>query len=88
MINDLDEPFNTLRNHDSINSLNSNTINTKSMNVDAGIIPNMARELQQLRRMISIVSGVVQPIPEASSTSYRISRFSPAIADTKVPKHF
>ena len=49
MINDLDEPFNTPRNLDSSNFLNNNTINTNSMNVDAGISPNMARELQQLR---------------------------------------
>ena len=59
MINDLDEPFNTPTNLDSSNFLNNNTINTNSMNVDAGISPNMARELQQLRQMISSVPGVV-----------------------------
>ena len=53
MINDLNEPFNTPRILDSSNFLNNNTINTKSTNVDAGISPNMARELQQLRQMIS-----------------------------------
>ena len=58
-INDLNEPFNTPRNLDSSNFLNNNTINTNSMNVDAGISPNMARELQQLRQMISSVPGVV-----------------------------
>ena len=48
MINDLNEPFNTPRTIDSSNFLNRNTINTNSINVDAGISPNMARELQQL----------------------------------------
>ena len=41
-INDLNEPFNTPRNLDSSNFLNNNTNYT---NVDAGINPNMAREL-------------------------------------------
>ncbi|XP_023735311.1 uncharacterized protein LOC111883158 [Lactuca sativa] len=78
MINDLDEPFNTARNLDSSNFLNNNT----------GISPNMARELQQLRQMISTVPGVVQPIPAESPTSHRISRCAPAISDTEVPKRF
>ena len=38
--------------------------------------------------MISTVSGVVQRIPEVSSTSHRISRFANPIADTEIPKHF
>ena len=47
MINDLNEHFKTPRNLESSNFLNSNTTNTNSMNVDAGIGPNMAREIQQ-----------------------------------------
>ena len=77
IINDLDEPFNTPKNLDSSNFLNNNTINTNSTNVDAGISPNMVRERQQLRQMISSVPGVVQPIPEASPTCHGISRFAP-----------
>ncbi|XP_023757545.1 uncharacterized protein LOC111906037 [Lactuca sativa] len=48
----------------------------------------MAKELQQLKRMISSVPGVVQPIPEVSPTSHKILIFTPVIADTEVPKRF
>lgn len=48
----------------------------------------MARVLQQLIEMISSVQGIVQIIPEASSTSHWITSFVPEIPDTKVPKHF
>ncbi|XP_023764672.1 uncharacterized protein LOC111913178 [Lactuca sativa] len=88
MINDLDETFNTLTNLDSYKFLNNNTINTNSMNVNAGISPHVAKELQQLRQMILSIPGVVQPIPEASPTGHRISRFASVIADTEFPKRF
>ena len=48
----------------------------------------MARELQQLRQMISSVLEVVQPILESSPTSHGILRFAPAIADIELPKHY
>lgn len=38
--------------------------------------------------MITSVPGVVQTVPEVSPTSYRISRFSPVIVDTKILKSF
>lgn len=38
--------------------------------------------------MISSVPVVVQPIPEVSPASHKISRFALSIADTKVPKCF
>ena len=55
---------------------------------DVGISPVMAKELQKLRDMISNVPGVVQPIPEVSTGSYRISRFAPPICDAEIPKRF
>jgi hypothetical protein len=48
----------------------------------------MAKEFNQLRQMISSVSGVVQCIPEVSSASHRILRFANHIADTEIPKRF
>jgi hypothetical protein len=47
----------------------------------------MAKELKKLKDMISSVPGVVQPIPEVSSVSHMISRFSP-ICDIEIQKHF
>ncbi|KAI3695247.1 hypothetical protein L1987_78239 [Smallanthus sonchifolius] len=55
---------------------------------DIGITPSMAKELKKLEEMISSVPGVVQPIPEISSSSHRISRFAPLICDAKIPKRF
>ena len=58
------------------------------MDLDVGISPVMDKELQQLIQMISRVTEVSRPIPEASPTSHGISRFIPSIADTKVAKFF
>ncbi|KAI3776976.1 hypothetical protein L1987_46769 [Smallanthus sonchifolius] len=52
---------------------------------DIGITPSMAKELKKLREMISSVPGVVQPIPEMSSTSHRISRFARPICEVGSP---
>ena len=48
----------------------------------------VATEPLQLRKVISSVPGVVQLVPDVSPTSHMISKFVPAIADTKVPKRF
>ncbi|KAL4554607.1 hypothetical protein LXL04_037204 [Taraxacum kok-saghyz] len=48
----------------------------------------MAKELKQLRQMISSVPGVVQTVPELCSANHRISRFAAPIADTEIPKRF
>ncbi|KAI3812244.1 hypothetical protein L1987_16951 [Smallanthus sonchifolius] len=55
---------------------------------EIGITLSMAKELKKLREMISSVPGVVQPIPEISSTSHRISRFAPPLCDAEIPKRF
>ena len=86
VIHDLDETFNTPNNRNTSNFFNSNIANIDSMDLDVGISPIMAKELQQLKQMISSVPGIVQLIPEASPTSHRISRFTPTIIDTEVPK--
>ncbi|KAI3802237.1 hypothetical protein L1987_30367 [Smallanthus sonchifolius] len=62
--------------------------NTNESVQDTGITPSMAKELMKLREMISSVPGVVQPIPEISSSSHRISRFAPPICDAEIPKRF
>ena len=66
----------------------NNTFYTNIADLDAGISPQMAKEFNQLRQMISSVSGVVQRIPEVSTASHRILRFANPIADTEIPKHF
>ena len=58
------------------------------MDFETGLSPIMAKELQQLRQMISSVPKIVQLVPEVSPTSHMISRFIPTIVDTEVPKHF
>ncbi|KAI3742754.1 hypothetical protein L1987_60449 [Smallanthus sonchifolius] len=55
---------------------------------DTGITPSMAKELKKLREMISSVPGVVQPLPEMSAISHRISRLAPPICDAEIPKRF
>ena len=64
----------------------NNNFYTNIADLDAGISPQMAKEFNQLRQMISSVSGVVQCIPEVSSASHRISRFAVPIADTEIPR--
>ncbi|XP_076960082.1 uncharacterized protein LOC143636350 [Bidens hawaiensis] len=55
---------------------------------DAGINQAMAKELQNLKDMISSVPGVVRPVPEIPEGSHRLSRFAPRICDTEIPKRF
>ncbi|KAI3796856.1 hypothetical protein L1987_39542 [Smallanthus sonchifolius] len=62
--------------------------NTNECVQDTGITPSMAKELKKLREMISSVPGVAQPIPEMSTTSHRIFRFSHPICDAEIPKRF
>ena len=76
------------RNLNTGNLSNNSSFYTDLVDLDAGIIPQMAKELKQLRQMISSIPGVVQPIPEVSSASHRISRFAAPIADTEIPKRF
>ncbi|KAL4562280.1 hypothetical protein LXL04_034479 [Taraxacum kok-saghyz] len=70
------------------NPSTNNTFFTNIADVDAGISPQMANELRQLRQMISSLPGVVQPIPEVSPATHRISRFAAPIAETEIPKRF
>ena len=86
MIHDVDETFTTPHNKNVGNSLNNNTFNTNSLYLDAPISTIMAREIQQLRKMISSIPRIVQPISKVTSTSHRISRFNLVIVDTKIPK--
>ena len=86
MTRDPGEIFITSNTKDPCNLVNNNTCNTNSMDLDTGLRPIMAKELQQLRQLISSVFGAVQPIPEVSPISHKISRFTPAIADTEIPK--
>ena len=67
---------------------NNNNFTSNSMDLDIGLSLIMVKELQQLRKMISRVPGVVQPVPKVSPTSHSIFRFIPAIVDTEVPKCF
>ena len=80
--------FTNNANHNAGNPATNNTFFTNLADLDEGISPQMAKELQQLRQMISSVPGVVQPIPEVSPTTQRISRFAAPIADMEIPKWF
>ena len=53
------ETFVTPNNKDPGNSISNNNFTTNSMGLDIGLNPIMAKELQQLRQMISSVPGVV-----------------------------
>ena len=55
---------------------------------DIGVTPVLTRELQKLKDMISSVPRGVQPIPEVSQDSHRISRFAHPICDAEIPKRF
>ncbi|KAK9073480.1 hypothetical protein SSX86_007804 [Deinandra increscens subsp. villosa] len=55
---------------------------------DAGLSPEVARELKKLKEMISSVPGVVQPIPDVAPSSHQLSRFAPPICDVEIPKIF
>ena len=63
------------------------TTNSESLQ-DAGISTIMAKELQKLKDMIASVPGVVQPIPEVSSESHKLSKFAYPICDAEIPKRF
>ena len=56
-------------------SNNNNTLATNGVGSlqDAGVTSALSRELQKLKDMISSVPGVVQPIPELSQDSHKIS---------------
>src|ERR1043165_2175955 len=72
------------------NNLSSSTytaINVASLQ-DTGISPQLARELQKIKDMVSSVPGIVQPIPEVSSVCHRVSRFASPICDAEIPKRF
>lgn len=58
------------------------------MDLDVGMRPVIAKELQQLRQVISSVPIVVQPIQDVSPTSNMISIFSLVIGYTEVLKCF
>ena len=85
---DSDGMFTNNANQNAGNPATNNTFFTNLADLDASISPQMAKELQQLRQMISSVPGVVQPIPEVSPTTHRISRFAAPIADMEIPKRF
>ncbi|KAI3816255.1 hypothetical protein L1987_15948 [Smallanthus sonchifolius] len=80
-------PGSSFRNPDIGNAFNQFS-NTNESVQDTGITLSMAKKLRKLRDMIYSVPGVVQPIPEISSTSHMISRFAPPICDAEIPKHF
>ncbi|KAD5961644.1 hypothetical protein E3N88_13117 [Mikania micrantha] len=63
------------------------TTNFGSMQ-ESGLTPQVAKEIQKLRNMISSVPEVVNPIPEVPVTTHRISRFAPPICDAEIPKRF
>ncbi|KAJ0521635.1 putative transcription factor MYB-HB-like family [Helianthus annuus] len=71
-------------------SNNNNTLATNSVGSlqDTGVTSALSRELQKLKDMISSVPGVVQPIPEVSQDSHKISRFVHPICDAEIPKRF
>ena len=80
--------FTSTGNLNAGNPSTNNTFFTNIADVDAGISPQMAKELRQLRQMISSVPVVVQSIPEVSPNTHRISRFAAPIAETEIPKWF
>ncbi|KAD4585878.1 hypothetical protein E3N88_23479 [Mikania micrantha] len=69
-------------NHSPIDTANFGSVQ------ESGLTPQVAKEIQKLRDMISIVPGVVKPIPEVPVTTHRISRFAPPICDAEIPKRF
>ncbi|MDV3199454.1 MAG: hypothetical protein Q8874_02600, partial [Sweet potato little leaf phytoplasma] len=54
----------------------------------SGMSPQVAKEIQKLKDMISSVPGVIRPIPEVSQTAHGPSRFAPPICDVEIPKKF
>ncbi|KAI3742465.1 hypothetical protein L1987_60148 [Smallanthus sonchifolius] len=80
-------PGSSFRNPENDNTFNQFS-NTNEFVQETGITLSMAKELKKLREMISSVPGAVQPIPEMSSTSHRISRFTPLICEAEIPKRF
>jgi hypothetical protein len=54
----------------------------------AGISSELAKELQNIRNMISSVPGIMRPIPEMPVGSYKFSRFAWPICDVEIPKRF
>ena len=77
------------QNHQAGNlSNNANTLATNNLGFsqDTGVTSALSKELQKLKDMISSVPGVVQPIPEVSQDSHKISRFAYPICDAEIPK--
>src|ERR1043165_963738 len=72
------------------NNLSSSTFtaNDVASLQDTGISPQLARELQKIKDIVSSVPGIVQPVPEVSSACHRVSLFAPPICDAEIPKRF
>ena len=70
------------------NNNNTHATNNSGSLQDTGVTSALTRELQKLKDMISSVPGVVQPIPEVSQDSHKISLFAHPICDAEIPKRF
>ncbi|KAD4180068.1 hypothetical protein E3N88_28659 [Mikania micrantha] len=72
------------------NTYNYSSIDTTNFgsSQETGISPQVAKEIQKIRDMISSVPGVVKPIPEVPAITHMISRFAPPICDAEIPKRF
>lgn len=75
---DPNKTFLTPNLNDPGNFINNITFTTNSMDFDTCLSPMMAKELQQLRKMISSAPRVVQPVPKyplgATGSPYSFQR--------------
>jgi hypothetical protein len=82
-------PRNPAQNLNIGNTMTNVSYDTNSLAMQrAGISPEVAKELQDIRSLLSSVPGIIRPIPEVPAGSHKFSRFAWPICDVEIPKRF